>query len=107
MPDKDPLKANIPDSAYALFRKFSDGANGFPHEAVVDAAANILMNAVRQEHGNWQRAEAMWDELFGRLKTVLRDHYDANGNRRNVFPYKQEIRPQTFVNQSRFNLKPN
>lgn len=87
----DPLKKSSTDQAYELFKMFGAAAHGFTREQVIDAASNLLVNAIRQEKGSWQQAEPAFDELFGKLKTILREHFDAVGTRRNVFPFTQNI----------------
>lgn len=107
MSETDPLKAATPDLARLLFDEYSRVANGYPHSAVVGAASNVLLNSIRQEHASWRLAEPAWDELFGRLKEVLKAHYESTtGVRRNVFPYTQHIQVPHFVNQQKFTLKP-
>lgn len=93
MPDnpKDPLRQATPDAAMELFRLFARQANGFPRDTVVDAAVNIMLNALRQEHATRASAEKAFDELFGRSKQVLVDHYDVLGRKRGIFPYDQVI----------------
>jgi hypothetical protein len=80
-----------PDAARVLFGKMSKEANGFGSDDVVAAAGNVLINALRQRCAKRQKAEAEIDELFGRLKTALLQHYDGADNRRNVFPFDQTI----------------
>ncbi len=67
-------------------------ASGRPHEDVVDAACNLLINAIRQKYSGWQAAEVMFDEHFGKSKQLLKNHYDAiNGRRKGIFPYDQVL----------------
>lgn len=86
----DPLK-NGPLATRELFDRFSKDANGFPHEAALGAAANILLNALRQSHPRRDKAAAAWDELAARLKGVLMEHYNGQGERRSIFPFHQTI----------------
>ena len=87
----DPLHKAGPPSGRELFKRFGSVADGFPHDAVLDAAVNLIINTLRQSHATWADAERAYDELFGRTKTILRDHYDPLGKRRNVFPFDQFI----------------
>ena len=86
----DPLNQR-PDAERELFTRMSQLSSGFPHEAVVGAAANVLLNAIRQNKATRQQAELAFDELFGKLKAILVDHYDGAGRRRSVFPHPQTI----------------
>jgi hypothetical protein len=86
----DPLKQG-PTAEQELFKLFSGVANGFPTDAAVGAAANILLNGLRQNNTTRQKAEAAFDELFGKLKSILVAHYDGAGKRRSVFPFHQMI----------------
>jgi len=86
----DPLKQG-PRSEQELFKRFSEQANGFPLDATIGAAANILINGLRQNNPTRAKAEAAFDELFGKLKAITVAHYDGAGNRRSVFPFNQTI----------------
>ena len=93
---KDPLLGPLrggPDLSLELFRALSREASGMPYEAVVNAASNLFINAVRQVAPDWRRAEVAFDEAFGRAKQVLKNHYDAGGRLKGVFPYDQVVLP--------------
>ncbi len=87
----DPIHQSGPEAGRALFRRVGMLASGFPQEAVLDAACNLVINCIRQQKPTWISAEASYDEIWGKMKTLLRDHYDANGKRRSVFPFDQHI----------------
>lgn len=86
----DPLNQR-PDAERELFTRLSQMARGFEHDVVVGAAANVLLNAIRQNKATRQQAETAFDELFGKLKAILVEHYDEAGRRRSVFPHHQVI----------------
>jgi hypothetical protein len=88
---KDPLRQATPDVAKELFERFAREASGFPRDAVIGAAANLLINGLRQEHGTRDAAERAFDEMFGKMKTVLVNHYDSLGRKRGIFPYDQTL----------------
>lgn len=88
---KDPLKRAGPDAARELFRRLSVDCNGFCRDDVLTAAANLIINGLRQQHGDRASAEREFDALFGRSKQVLVDHYDSLGRKRGIFPYDQHI----------------
>lgn len=95
---KDPLlKTNFSDKE--LFVRFSREANGFPNDAVVSAAANVLLNAIRQKSKTWNEAEKEYNELFGRLKSLLSDHYDYGGRKKGIFPYHQYVNAVKVVDE--------
>jgi hypothetical protein len=91
----DPLRAS-PDVSVELFRTLGKMVSGKPTEAVINAASNLLINAIRQSSADWRTAEAAFDELFGRSKQVLKNHYDTLGRKRGIFPFDQVIRPELF-----------
>jgi hypothetical protein len=91
---KDPLRDN-PNAQRELFERFSSAANGFPADHVVAAALNIL-NAIRQAQPSRSKALDAFDELAARTRAVLAEHYGANGERRNIFPFHQVIKPEKF-----------
>jgi len=86
----DPL-VQRPNAERELFVQLSKVCRGFPFDAVQGAAANILLNVLRQKHASRRQAEAAFDELFGKLKSILVAHYDGAGKRRSVFPHHQVI----------------
>jgi len=87
----DPLR-KVEEAGQELFKRFGKESNGFNADAVIAAASNILVNAIRQTYSQRHRAEARFDELAARLKGVLMDHYDpVTGKRRNIFPFTQHL----------------
>jgi hypothetical protein len=99
----DPLTV-VPSTPRDVFMRWSRQAEKekIPLVVVVDAAAALIINAVRQDYSNWHDAERAFDELFGRMKQVLKDHYDANGRKKGIFPYDQEIQAAFVRNKSNF-----
>lgn len=93
---KDPIHAAGPEAGRELFRRFGQLATGFPQHAVIDAAINLILNVIRQEHASWSSAEPAYDEKLAKIKSLLRDHYDATGKRRNVFPFDQHVVMSVF-----------
>lgn len=89
----DPLK-NISGQEELLFQQFTHMSMGKNLDAVMGAAVNVLINAIRQTYPKRADAEAKIDQLFGRGKQMLlANHYDSvTGLRRNVFPHTQVIR---------------
>jgi uncharacterized protein (DUF1697 family) len=88
---KDPIALSSSDQERELFTRFSREANGFSKDAVVGAAVNLLLNAMRQSCQTRNKAEAAFDDLFGRAKSILVDHYGSLGRKRGIFPYDQTI----------------
>lgn len=88
----DPLKG-LPEQERALFEVFKRAAAGKNVDCVLGAAVNILINVIRQMEPTRKEAEARWDMLFGRGKTLLIDrHYDAvTGKKKTIFPFTQQI----------------
>ena len=91
MNPKDPLLLAGDATHKELFTRFSRQCDGFQTSAVIDAAANIIINAIRQAHSTRGSAEMAFDELFGRMKSLLVEHYDYLGRKRGVFAYDQNI----------------
>lgn len=89
---KDPLHKSGPEAERELFRAMSDACHGYPSQAAVGAALNVAMNAIRQQHAKRADAERAMREVMGRMMATLCDqHYDLQGNRRNVFPFHQVV----------------
>jgi hypothetical protein len=101
---KDPL-GQTPERQ--LFELLSKVASGHDSKVVVGAAMNLLVNAVRQNHGTRQRAEHAFDELVGRTKNMLLEqHYDPVTNkRRNIFPFTQRVQAELVHWDDRKNKK--
>lgn len=87
---KDPI-ANNSDNAIELMKKMGQVAHGFSAQDVINAAANLVINALRQSHSNRQSAEQAWDETMARAKGQLMDCYDASGRKKGIYPYHQTI----------------
>jgi hypothetical protein len=86
----DPLKQG-PEAERELFTRLFQQCGGFPFEVVAGAAGNLLINVLRQQCATSARAGVEFDELFGKLKTILMQHYDGAGKRRSIFPHDQTI----------------
>jgi hypothetical protein len=95
----DPLKEQ--DGA-ALFEKVCQLVSGAPLNIARDIAVSILINSIRQGARKRSDAEAAFNEIMGRAKTILLDaHYDSvTGNPRAVFPYTQVISPPLHIEPS-------
>jgi|SRR4029079_8051659 len=89
----DPLKPARSDHGRELFEQITLAASGFSYEDVVNAATNLIVNAVRQSCDNRRTAEGAFDEIVARTKALLLEqHYDAGtGKRKSVFPHHQII----------------
>lgn len=89
----DPLR-NLQGQEQILFDAFTMASTGKNVDAVMGAAVNVLMNAIRQNYPTRDGAEQKIDELFGRAKTLLlANHYDSvTGKRRSVIPHTQIVR---------------
>jgi hypothetical protein len=86
----DPLLQNT-DNARQLFQSFSHVSHGFGTLDVVNAALNILVNAIRQAEPTKKGASDLWDELTSRSKGHLMDGYDSTGRKRGIYPYTQTL----------------
>jgi hypothetical protein len=88
---KDPLIKTGPDQQLELFNRFSHAASGFSTSEVIGAAANLVINAMRQAHSKRAEAERAYDEHAAKVKGILMDHYDSLGRKKGIFPYTQNI----------------
>jgi hypothetical protein len=89
----DPLKG-LPEQERALFEIFKQASAGKNVDAVIGASINLLVNVLRQMEPTRKEAEARWDMLFGKGKTLLIDrHYDSvTGKRKTIFPFTQVVK---------------
>lgn len=88
---KDPMILATPPTGRELFTRLSSTCDGFPVDVILTASINLLLNAIRQSHPTREAAERSFDELFGKSKAVLMDHYDSFGRKKGIFPYDQVI----------------
>jgi hypothetical protein len=73
----------MPDQRSELTRRFAQTADGYEREAVINAGGNMVLNAIRQNHGKLADAERELDYFVERMLAALREnHYDSNGERR-------------------------
>jgi hypothetical protein len=93
---RDPLHGATPPGGRELMRALAPTLHGVPNDVVLDVAVNLIINVLRQQNPTWAKAEVAWDELFGRGKTILHQHYDASGRKRGVFPYDQVVTMPLF-----------
>jgi hypothetical protein len=102
MNPNDPLRKG-PDNTLVLFNRLAEASDGFTHEDVVGAAANLILNAVRQSYPKRQDAMRSCEELLAKMKGVLDSHYNEySGERRHVFPFHQIIEMPHFQNPTRW-----
>lgn len=71
------MPKTLPEFEKELFDRLRRTCNGYPKEAVVGAAANVLVNAIRQCHPSESEAKA----LFAKIEVLLQQHYDVSGTR--------------------------
>lgn len=87
----DPLRQG-PEAAKELLKRFGGDAEGFPADVVIDAAMNLLINAVRQTQGQRPQAHARVDQITARMHEIVDLHYDAvTQKRRSVFAFDQTV----------------
>lgn len=98
---RDPLhKVGGPNKQLELFKKCAHECNGYPSDDVIGAAVNLLINALRGAYGDRRQVEARFNDLVGRSKQALLDHYDGvSGKRRNIFPFDQRIEMPLFIDK--------
>lgn len=99
---RDPLHKSASLVGLDLFREMGRIASGKPADEVISAACNLLINALRQAHPDWMRAEKSFDEAFGRTKQLLKDHYDNNGRKKGIFPFDQVVSAPLHVDIEKF-----
>lgn len=92
----DPIAANgAPDSGQELFQAMARACNGHGSDAVESAAANLLINALRQRYATSGEAEDAFDRIVASAKAaLLGQHYRPGrfGQRINgVFAFRQDI----------------
>jgi len=100
---QDPLWQDAPSRVEHLTKEFGRVAHLYSTEDVINAAAGILVTALRQSYKTKAEAEARYDEIFGRMKTIFLGHYDSiSGRKKGIFPFDQEIKPGLMAMRSIF-----
>jgi hypothetical protein len=100
---KDPLPKSGPTNQHELFKAFTAVAHHCPADLVLGAAANLLINAIRQSHPSRASADARISEINARMRGLLLDHYDpVTGKRRSIFPFHQILEVPHFADKDRF-----
>lgn len=78
-----------------LIAAMAQVANGFQRDEVVSAAANIIINAIRQDHATLASAEKQLDGVLAAMRSALRTaHYHRDGtrnDRRIILPSLREL----------------
>jgi hypothetical protein len=99
----DPLIEQRSDHGRELFEKITAVASGFSYDDVLNAATNLLINAIRQQEPTAREAESAFDQIVARTKGILLElHYDAaTGKRKSVFAHHQVIRMPFFENRNK------
>lgn len=89
----DPLKNFQDGNQRELFVTLRNACHGRSLNEVVGAAINLVVNALRQECHQLRDVEQRWDEVVGRAKGLLLEHYDTSrGVRKDgVFPFDQTV----------------
>jgi len=93
---RDPIvKAGAPDSGAQLFADLGRVCHGHSGDAVESAAANLLINALRQRYATSGEAEDAFDRIVANAKAaLLGQHYRPGrfGARiSGVFAFRQDI----------------
>jgi hypothetical protein len=92
----DPLKGKAAPRAEELFAAFSRVAHGAPNDIILQAAFNLIINAIRQKNPRRQGALNEFGNITAKIKDVIANHYSVSGRRLNVFPHHQTIEVPHF-----------
>lgn len=101
--NKDPLHRASEETSREVFRVFGRFCqkNAVPIDCILDAAMNLVVNGIRQTNARRSDAEQRFNYWTGRFRQVLLDQYDGAGNRRNLFPFTQNIEMPHFNDRDR------
>ena len=100
---QDPLLTIGSEAQRALFARLVKECRNEQIEAVVGAAMNLIVNALRQTYRSRADAETYYDACYGRNKQLLLDHYDATtGRLRTNIPFPQVIHAAHLVDKDKF-----
>lgn len=100
---KDPLWKSAPERAHHLHEQFSRAADKFAAQDIINASGSLLIAVFRQTYPDRAKAEAAFNETFGRMKQLLVEQYDGAKNRhQGVYPFDQHLFPGVLKNTNRF-----
>jgi hypothetical protein len=85
-----------------LFEALSRLCAGRSAAEVANAAANLIVNCIRQTQPTRGHAEMAFDSVFGRTKAVLMEHYDSRGRKKGIFPFDQVVVMPRFEGDDRW-----
>lgn len=105
----DPLiKMPMPDYGRELFKRFENSSEGFSPDAIIFAAINMIIIALRMSYGKRDQVIARIDDLAGRTKDGVLRHYDpVTGVRRSTVPFTQRIAAPLIVDKdAMLNVRP-
>lgn len=72
------------NQAKDLMERFAKQANGYELDDVGDAAANMIVNLLKQKHLRLKAAEEELEDYIERMKENLKaHHYNKDGARKN------------------------
>lgn len=100
---KDPLLKTGPERQAELFKTFCNSADGYSAEDVINAAAMVLINALRQTHPRRENAAPRFDEISAKAKGILMDQYNSAGRLKGIYPYDQHIVMPLHINSQKYN----
>lgn len=101
---KDPLLASGPEQQRVLFDRYREASRDFPVDAVMGAAINLVVTALRQSRPSRQLAEQGFNEYAQKTLALLLEHYDSvTGKRKNIFPFTQVIQMGLHEEPDRIN----
>lgn len=99
----DPLWRDAPARVEYLTKQFGEVADKFAVQDVINASASMMVTALRQSCATKAEVEVRYDEIFGRMKSILLSHYDSiSGRQKGVFPFDQHIHAGLVVNKQKF-----
>jgi hypothetical protein len=100
---RDPMNKLTSDNGRVLFETISRASDQFSSQDVINAAAMLLVNALRGAYPTRAAAAAAYDEIAAKAKTFLLDaHYDSLGRKKGIFPYDQHIHPPHFLDKDSY-----
>jgi hypothetical protein len=96
---QDPL-LDAPKTERDLWMEVGKVTSGYPAEIVMSIGINIVIDTIRQLRPTQKTALDAFDEVMGRVRSRLAEHYGNNGVRKNIFPFDQIIKGE-FVDFSK------
>jgi hypothetical protein len=77
---------NLDAGAKDLHKKMEQLSLGFDNDQKLNAAYSMIICIMREKR-TWPEAERLMSEMHGRVMSILKSQFDADGRKRRIVPF--------------------